>query len=169
MSDFIVKLMLALLLCFVSAPCEAAAPSKGSGRMLWEHPGGYVKVGHLWRHKTGGDEYSLVETARNPVFIDLLDPARGERIRLYNDRMLIREGNNSSGPEAIWLSKRATGNWEDVATRNKWSYPDGSLEVKGAAWFEPTAHGVNMFIERAQRGSYRTRGSAARLYDSPFG
>jgi hypothetical protein len=121
-------------------------------------------VGQLWQHKTGGDVYSLVETARNPVFVDLFDPAQGHSIRLYDNKMLIRENNNSLGSEATWLTKRAAGNWEDGTARNKWSYPGGSLEVKGEAWFEPAAHGVNMFRERTRNADIIELEDAQRGY-----
>src|SRR5208337_4318893 len=113
------KALLAALLClFAVLSGAAAAPFKDSGRVLWEHSGGYVKLGRHWQQKTGGNVYNLVETARNPVFVDLFDPVRRYTIRLYEDKMLAREGDSSAGPKFTWLTKRAEGKWEDGAARS---------------------------------------------------
>ncbi len=151
----ITKPVAATLLClFAVLGGAATAPSKDFRRVLWEHSGGYVKLGRHWQQKTAGNTYSFVETARNPVFVDLFDPARGFAVRLYQDKMLVREGNKSAGPMFTWLTKTAVGQWEDAGLRNKWIYRDGLLETDGEAWFEPSAHGVNMFVESAHNAEF---------------
>ncbi len=155
MLQFVMKALSVALLClFVVLSGASAAPSKNVERVLWEHSGGYVKLGRHWQQKSGGNVYNLVETARNPVFVDLFDPVRGYAIRLYENKMLVREGKTSAGPASTWLTMRAEGKWEDGGARSKWTYPDGSFEADGEAWFEPAAHGTNMFVERSRNGEF---------------
>jgi hypothetical protein len=125
-----------------------AAPPTGPARTRWEHAGGFVMKVRRWEQKTGNSVHSLVETARNPVFVELFDPGRGSTIRLYDGKMLIR-GGNDTGTKILKFTKHADGRWADGPGRTQWAYPEGSLKTDGEAWFEPVSHGVNMFLESA--------------------
>lgn len=131
-----------------------AAPAHDPTRLRWEHDGGFVARAPRWQEKTGDTTNELVETARNPVFVDLFDPRGGRTLRLHDDRMLVRGGKDSAGAKIVKFTRQADGKWEDGAARTKWASAAGSLEAHGAAWFEPVAHGVNMFDEKTRTSDF---------------
>ena len=154
----------ALLCVFTVLSATLAAPPQEPARLRWEHGGGFVMMTRRWEEKTGNSVYELVETARNPVFVELFDPGRGRAIRLYDDRMLIRGGNGSTGAKILKFTKQTDGKWEDSPARTKWAYPNGSLQDDGEGWFEPVTHGVNMFAESARTADFVELGDSRRGY-----
>ena len=97
MHRFVFKVFLLALLCIVAVLSEALAASPTeSTRLRWEHSGGFVMKGRHWEEKAGNSVNSLVETARNAVFVELFDPARDLTIRLYDGKMLIRGGDGNA-------------------------------------------------------------------------
>jgi Peptidase of plants and bacteria len=154
MPRLIINIFSATLLCIFWALSVAAAPLTDPARVRWEHTGGFVMKARRWEEKTGNSVYSLVETARNSVFVELFDPGRGYTIRLYDSKMLIRGGNGTAGKKILKFTKQAEGKWEDGPAKTQWAYPEGSLKTDGEAWFEPVSHEVNMFMERARTAEF---------------
>jgi hypothetical protein len=155
MTRCIINIFAAALLGIFSVLSVAlAAPPAESARLRWEYGGGFVMKARRWEETTGNSVYSLVETARNSVFVELFDPGRGHTIRLYDGKMLIRGGSGTTGMKLQKFTKQAEGKWENGPARTKWAYPEGSLKTDGEAWFEPVSHAVNMFLERAHTAEF---------------
>ena len=155
MPRYLINVLSATFFCiFAVLGVALAAPQTVPPRLRWEYAGGFVMMGRRWEENTGNNVYSLVETARNSVFVELSDPGRGYTIRLYDNKMLIRGGNGAAGTKILKFRKQADGRWENGPARTKWAYPEGTLRVDGEAWFEPAVHGVNMFLERARTAEF---------------
>jgi hypothetical protein len=53
-------------------------------RKRWEHDDGFLKAAPRWREKSDDAQFVLVETTRNPVFVELFDAGRDYTVRLYD-------------------------------------------------------------------------------------
>jgi len=156
MSPFVLKSLSVAFVCIFAVLLKAAPaiPATDSPRLRWEYPTGFVMKVPRWEEKTGDTVYSLVETARNPVFVELFDPERSYTIRLYDGKMLIRGGNGTTGNKLIKFTKQTEGKWENDPARTKWAYSDGWFKTDGEAWYEPQTHGANVFFERAHTADF---------------
>ena len=122
MTRCIINIFAAALLGIFSVLSVAlAAPPAESARLRWEYGGGFVMKARRWEETTGNSVYSLVETARNSVFVELFDPGRGHTIRLYDGKMLIRGGSGTTGMKLQKFTKQAEGKWENGPARTKWA------------------------------------------------
>jgi hypothetical protein len=128
----------------------AAAPAAEPPRQRWEFGDHFVTSTRRWEEKTETGRNAFVETARNPVFVELYDRTRGYTVRLYDDRMLIRDGTSPEHPKFVKFTKLTAGGWADGPVRAKWKYPGGELRIDGDAWVEQNATGTNVFAERGR-------------------
>jgi hypothetical protein len=143
------RIQLGALIVLVFAPSLARA--QALGRTRWEYDGGSFRRTLSWIEETGKGKHAFVETARNPVFVELLDPSRDYTVRLYADKLLLRGGKGPARKFAKF-SRIYGGSWSDSQARLKWEYASGFFRAqkataKPAAWVERNFDGLHLFFE----------------------
>jgi hypothetical protein len=151
----------ALVLCFIPlvGRALAARPTRVAQRQ-WEYEDGFFKPAPCWREETDTDEYSFVETGRNAVFVELFDVSRNYTIRLYDDKMLIRGGNERVRSIFPKFTRITDGSWDALPARSKWVHRHGVIQMDGNGWFRQDSKGLTAFSERGHRTDF------VELYDS---
>jgi hypothetical protein len=142
-------------------------------RTRWEYDGGSIKRSLTWVERTGKNRHTFIETARNPVYVELFDPSRDYVTRLYADKALIR-GGNGTARKIPKFARIYGGSWQDSDTRRAWDYGRGAFRApkssaEPAAWIEKNADGLHLFSEVSRTGDFvelrdRSRDYTIRLY-----
>jgi hypothetical protein len=138
-------------------------------RTRWEYGDGFVQRSRSWQEENVRARYTFVETARNPVFVELYDAGRRYFVRLYDDKMLVKGGGGKGAKLLPKFTRARTGSWADGKARAEWKYAGGSVRLGGeAAWFEKNSQGISTFAERGRTDAHvelddPLRGYAVRL------
>jgi len=138
-----------------------AARAQATGVTRWEYGNGYVRQSRPWVEQNRGGRYTFVETARNALYVELFDASRSYTVRLYDDKLLIRGGNERAKAKYAKFTRLLAGSWEDRAARTEWKYAKGTIKAEEAtAWVEKNSHGTFAFTQRQRTAAY------VELYDS---
>jgi len=86
--------MLALLACLIGLAWVGTTVA--AEREYWRHSNGHFEntEGNKWREKSPGGTFNFVEQQRTLKFVQLYDRSRDVTIRLFDDRCMIRKGDN---------------------------------------------------------------------------
>jgi Peptidase of plants and bacteria len=169
----------------------ASASAQSVERTRWVYDGGFLQRTRVWVEQTPQRRYAFVECTRNPEFVELYDGERGYFVRLFNDKMLIRGGNEGASARYPKFVKLYDGEWQTGSARQtgagrtggagqggversgggsnpraEWKYDGGALRAAEAtAWVERNAGGVPLFFsERARTGEFIELFDASRDY-----
>ncbi len=105
---------------------RSQADAQTADRLRWEYNGG--SIARSWIEETEKETHAFVETARNPVFVELFDPARDYTVRLYDDKLLLRGGRGSARRFAKF-TRIYRGGWKGNDRRLGWEYEGGSFRI----------------------------------------
>jgi hypothetical protein len=146
-----------------------SADGQTPNRTRWEYHDGALQLARSWEETRGTTSHKLVETARNPVYVELFDPARDYFLRLYPDKLLLR-GGNATAKRFAKFTRLYKGSWKDGARRLNWEYAGGSLRAQPATtWVEKNVDGLRLFAEERRTDNFielfdRQREFTLRLY-----
>ena len=144
----LVRIAIALAALIVLSEMGAAAPAQTADRQCWEYGNGSIRRSLTWVEQSRKTSHTFVEVARNPIFVELLDPVRHYTVRLYPHKVLLRGG--KGGVKRLPKFARVSeGSWTDPDTRLDWQSPAGTFRAQNK---EPGGTGASseaaVWVER---------------------
>ncbi len=171
----LVRIAIALAALIVLSEMGAAAPAQTADRQCWEYGNGSIRRSLTWVEQSRKTSHTFVEVARNPIFVELLDPVRHYTVRLYPHKVLLRGG--KGGVKRLPKFARVSeGSWTDPDTRLDWQSPAGTFRAQNkepggtgasseaAVWVERNFDGINVFRETGRTSEYVELKDAKRDY-----
>ena len=154
-----------LILCSLAG---SRADAQTADRSRWEYNSGSIARSRSWIEETEKETHAFVETARNPVFVELFDPARDYTVRLYADKLLLR-GGRGSAKRFVKFTRIYRGGWKGNDRRLGWEYERGSFRIdqpaaKSPTWIEKNLDGRQFFSQSKQTGDFVELSDSARDY-----